>query len=143
MALSRGELETAIEDYESSLARLPEGECSDKDRGVVEAKVREAKEALSTLEQLREAEADLVELKEREKRADRDGEKDKSVEELAKAAEERDRNPEAKLALERASRQMAEGDTEACFANLRHALRVDPSCFQVRHTYHNRSQSFS
>lgn len=123
-----GDFETALQDYEASMARLKKDKNAEKDRSVIDSKMKKVEEALETLNNLQKAKDDLVQMKE-----DAKGKKeaDKSAEDLTRAAEERDRDPEAKLALERASKQMAEGQTDACLASLRHVLRVEPSCFQA------------
>lgn len=59
------------------------------------------------------------------------GGSDRSVEDLQRAADERNMDPEARLALERASKALAEGRTEDCLRSLNHCLRVDPACFQA------------
>ncbi|QDZ25665.1 hypothetical protein HOP50_18g82070 [Chloropicon primus] len=55
----------------------------------------------------------------------------KSVEELTRAADERDLDPEARRSLERASKALAEGRKNDCLASLKHCLRVDPTCYQA------------
>ena len=116
----------AIDDYRKAMSTLESSQ--ESDRELLEAKLHSAEDALRALADMKAIEEDLL-----GKKTDpsNPGESGKSVEELSMAAEDRDRDPETKLALERAAKDVASGQTDSALANLRHALRLEPSCYQV------------
>jgi len=116
----------AIDDYRKAMSTLESSQ--ESDRELLEAKLHSAEDALHALADMKAIEEDLL-----GKKTDpsNPGESGKSVEELSMAAEDRDRDPETKLALERAAKDVASGQTDSALANLRHALRLEPSCYQA------------
>ena len=121
------DLARAEDDYALALARVGDGvnARAEADRALIESRAIAAKEKRELAERIAEAEKSLA------SDAAPGGAEAKSAEDLQRAAEERDRDPEVAAALKRAASCVTAGDTDAALTHLGRALTIEPACWQA------------